>query len=89
MEDDLKKQMEDDLKKNENRRRPQLFLKIEDDLNILTLEDDLNFLKMKDNLIFIEMEDNLKKCNFNQQYITGNLTNTTTKNILAQLKNQP
>jgi hypothetical protein len=35
------------------------------------------------------MEDNLKKCNFNQLHSTGNLTNTTTKNILAQRKNQP
>ena len=45
--------MEDDLKKNENGRQPQFFLKIEDDLNFLTLEDDLNFLKMEDDLIFI------------------------------------
>ena len=60
--------------------------KIEDDLNFLTLKDDLNFLKMEDDLNFIQMEDNLKKCNFNQQHSTGNLTNTTTKNILAHLK---
>ena len=45
--------MEDNLKKNENRGRPQYFLKIEDYLNFLTLKDDLNFWKMEDELIFI------------------------------------
>jgi hypothetical protein len=41
---------------------------------------------MEDNLIFLKMEGNLKKINCKQQHSTGNLTNTTTKNILAQLK---
>ena len=52
MEDDLKKNRRRP-KKNENGRRPQFLLKIEDAFNILTLEDDLNFWKMEDNLIFI------------------------------------
>ena len=77
MEDNLiLLKMEDDL----------IFLKIEDYLIFLTVKDDLHFLKMEDYLIFIQMEDDLIKCNFNQQRSTGNLTNTTTKNILAQLK---
>ena len=58
-------------------------------------EDGLNFLKVEDDLIFIQMEDDLKinaiLTNSTEQHSaaqrsTGNLTNTTTKNILAQLK---
>jgi hypothetical protein len=40
---------------------------------------------MEDNLIFIKMEDDLNK-SANLTNSTGNLTNTTTKNILAQMK---
>ena len=63
MEDDLKKQkMEDDLKKNENGRRPHKKMKMEDELNCFwksknTLIVDTGrrpqFLKIKDDLIFI------------------------------------
>ena len=49
MEDELKKmKWKTNSKKNENGRRPQFLLKIEDAFNILTLEDDLNFWKMED-----------------------------------------
>ena len=40
--------MEDDLKKIENGRRPQFFVKIKVNFNFLLLEDDLNFWKMED-----------------------------------------
>ena len=52
------------------------------------MEDNLIFWEMEDKLIFL-MKDNLQfffKCNVNQQHSTDNLTNKTTKNILAHLK---
>ena len=67
------------------------FLKMDDKIKNKLMGDDLNFLKIKDNLIFLKMEDEhifwadfyaiLK--NSATQLLPGNLTNTTTKNILA------
>jgi hypothetical protein len=43
------------------------------------------FWESKDDLNFLKMEDNINK-NANLTNSTGNLTITTTKNILAQMK---
>ena len=64
--------LEDNLNFLENGKRPQFFVKIEDDLNLRKMEDDLNFKEKKNNLnvkvcgrwhqffhLFLKMKDNL------------------------------
>ena len=78
-----------------NGRQPHLLL-IEDDLNIfLQVEDNLNNLvngrrppKLKNQTMQPKTHKSCLLCNFKEQLLPGSLTNTKTKNILAQLKNQ-
>ena len=54
------------------------------------MKDDLIFIKKTTTLIYFKLEDDLERKEKNlptaQHIFPGNLTNTTTKNILAQLK---
>jgi hypothetical protein len=83
--------MEDDLKNNENGRQPNFFRKSKTTLIFDTGRRPQFSEDGRRPRFYLNGRQPKNKCNLNQQHSpaqrsTGNLTNTTIKNILAQLK---